>query len=197
MVKIGKDLWVHLVQCLLQQGHLEQGAMPRRLLKISKKTPLSLWTACASAPSPAQEMFPSVCLDISFVLQFVPFTPCTWRTLKGAWVCPLCTLPSGFYRHWGDPFWTCFSPGSTVWVLTASPHRKGASVCSSFSWPFAGLFPATPCLHACESQRDRLTHHYPCHFRVLKKNEIILIFCLGQKFKFKINCFLFLCELKK
>ena len=56
MVKIGKDLWVHLVQRLLQQGHLEQGAMPRRFLKISKKTPLSLWTACTRALSHAEQV---------------------------------------------------------------------------------------------------------------------------------------------
>jgi len=58
MAKVGRALWVHLAQTLLEQGHPRAGCpglCPSSYLKISEEeNPQPLWAAHASALPPTQ-----------------------------------------------------------------------------------------------------------------------------------------------
>lgn len=60
-----------------------------------EKTPQHLWTTRASALS-AEKCFLMFVQNL-LVIQFVPIAYCPGTGHHGAWLCPLCTLPSGTY----------------------------------------------------------------------------------------------------
>ena len=68
------------------------------------ETPQPPWATCASAQLPSQQKwFPDVQRGPRVFL-FVPICAhhlwsCHWALLRRAWLCPLCTLPSGIYIH--------------------------------------------------------------------------------------------------
>jgi len=74
-----------------------------------------------------------------------------WAPLTTAWLCPLCTFPTGIYEHWQDPpsfplYQASFLPSWAVPAFSASPHSRGALLHLS-SWRISvGLFPVCPCL---------------------------------------------------
>lgn len=96
---LGMDLWLYLLQPLLQQGHLEQGAhMSRWLLEICKEeTPHPLWATCTSAPSLAQHRTVFWHLEEPPILLSVPIASCP-----------------GTGHHWQEPDSILFAPSLQV-----------------------------------------------------------------------------------
>ena len=71
------------------------------LISSRMESPQPLSATCASAWSPPQWKNVFWCVEGTSCVSVCAhcFWSCHWAPLKRAWLCPLCTLPSGIYIH--------------------------------------------------------------------------------------------------
>jgi len=102
MAEDGMDLWVHLDQPLLKQGHPEQSAQARVQMAFDylqgwRLHSLPLGSLCQhSVTFTVVSWCSAACVPVCahYLLS------CHWVPLKGALLCPLCTLPSAIGTDW-------------------------------------------------------------------------------------------------
>lgn len=113
--------------------------LPRQLLKIFKDwdSAVSLEVPMLSHPH-IKIAFPDV-RKKSLVFQFVPVVTCpvTEQPLQA----PSLHLPFWYLYTWIRSRWVFASSGWAGPGLSALPHRRGAPVPQSSSWPYTGLSP--------------------------------------------------------
>lgn len=137
----------------------------------SKRRPLSLWTACASAPASHNTAVLTgvqrepLCSSLSWL----------WAPLSKAWFCPLWILPSDICGHWWDPpdppLLQAECPSSLSF-----PHRRGTPSPSSSWKPSAGLLLGiSRSLLYCSSQA--WTQHSRYSLLKADQNGRIALFC--------------------
>lgn len=119
MVDVGRDLWVNVLQPLLQQGHPEQGAQDH--IHVASGDLQGFISTASLQPFPVvwhlhnTEVLPDLHGE-PLVFYSVPTAsfPVNRSPLERARLCPLCTLPSHIYEHWWDLPWNSSSPGQTL-----------------------------------------------------------------------------------
>jgi len=157
----GRAFWVpqaHPLSSRATQSKVHR-AMARQLLEIPKEeTPQPLCSLCSAVTCTVQKC--SWCSVGAFCVPVCVHGLLFWHRepLKRVWLCTLCTLPAGIYRHWylksvqirqrhtssdlsffpGNTcrvcMWACASPLMLLLPLPSPPHAFPASVSVSIKW---------------------------------------------------------------
>ena len=129
MIKVGRKLWVPLLQPLLKNN---QSRVPRpvsrwRLLKnIKDEAPQRPWAACASAPSPAQHRSASCCSDGTSCVPVCAHCLSSWHWASLKKSLALSSLHS--FQLFMDIDEILSASSSPGWTDSVSPHRRVAPV---------------------------------------------------------------------
>lgn len=145
MAEVERDLWVHLIQSLLKQGHPELSNHHHVRVAFEdlqeESFTASLVILCHCYHKPVKMCF--LMFTENFLCSRLCSFPLTrhWTPLERAWLPPLYVLPLKKKKRWlRDSF--------PVWVPahSASALRRGSSGPWSSLHPFLGLSPICPCL---------------------------------------------------
>lgn len=105
--------------------------------------PDGFWKLATSVSAwwPSQWQFPDVQGEIPVSVCAHSLWSSHWPPVEWAWLCPLCTLPSGIYTHWWDPSGPSLllNSHSSEHFLTGEMHRylhhlHGPSLKSLLYW---------------------------------------------------------------
>lgn len=98
----------------------------------------------SSLPGQSGADFPGSCSEGTYCISGCAccLLSCYWLPLIKAWL-PLCKLPPAIYIHAEDITWSFSSPGWTVTIISAFPHKRDVLVPSPSLCPFFGLFSAS------------------------------------------------------